>query len=140
MVPLTITPIISYDKKYVILNVNFSLQELLRVHSFSVDYLTSDGQVQPFRADVPEMANTTLQTRVNVPDGGTLLLGGQKVSKEVEKEAGVPILSKIPIINRLFSNRSYVRDQHIILVLIRPNIILQEESEAEVRGEMESLY
>ena len=89
---------------------------------------------------VPEAGQTQVTTRVNVPDGGTLLLGGQKVSKEVEKEAGVPILSKIPIINRLFTNRSYVKDQHIILMLVRPNIILQEEIEAEALGEMKSLY
>ena len=77
-------------------------------------------------------------TRLSVPDSGTLLMGGQKITAEVEKEAGVPILSKIPIIGRLFSNRSIVRDQKILLILVKPTIMLQEEREAEAIASMES--
>ncbi|GAH41989.1 unnamed protein product, partial [marine sediment metagenome] len=75
---------------------------------------------------------------VSVPDGGTLLLGGQKVTAEVEKEAGVPGLSKLPLIGRLFSNRSIVKDHKILLILVRPTIILQEEVEANAIAAMES--
>jgi general secretion pathway protein D len=138
--PLYVTPIISSDKNYVLLNINFNITELLRIHDFAVDYIGEEGTISEFRASVPEMSYTTVSTRVNVPDGGTILLGGMKVSKEIEKEAGVPILSKLPIINRLFSNRTYIKDQQIILVLVKPNIILQEESETDALGEMESLY
>jgi len=48
-----------------------------------------------------------------------------------EKEVGVPILSKIPIIGRAFANRSKVADQKILLILVKPTIILQEEADAE---------
>ena len=74
---------------------------------------------------------------MSVPDGGTLLLGGQKVSVEVEREAGVPILSKIPFIGRLFSNRSTVKDEKVLLILVKPTIILQEEAEAGAIAAME---
>jgi len=67
---------------------------------------------------------------VSVPDGGTLLLGGQKVTAEVEVEAGVPVLSNIPLVGRLFRNRSMVKDQKILLILVRPTIILEEEVDA----------
>jgi general secretion pathway protein D len=80
---------------------------------------------------MPETETSQVQTRVSVPDGGTLLLGGQKLSAEVEKEVGVPVLSKIPIIGRAFRNTSKVRDQKILLILVKPTIILQEEREAE---------
>jgi type II secretory pathway component GspD/PulD (secretin) len=65
-------------------------------------------------------------------------LGGQRITAEVEKEAGVPILSKIPIVGRLFGNRSVVRDQKILLILVKPTIMLQEEREAEAIASMES--
>jgi type II secretory pathway component GspD/PulD (secretin) len=139
-VPLYITPTISYDKKYVMLNINFSFSDVLRIRTHTVDYIGSDGTVQTLQQSVPETSTTQLTTRVSIPDGGTLLLGGQRVSQETNKEAGVPVLSKIPILNRFFMNRSNVRDQQIMLILVRPTIMLQEESEAEALGEMESLY
>ena len=64
------------------------------------------------------------------------LLGGQKITAEIEKEAGVPILSKIPLLGRLFTNRSMVRDHKILLILVKPTIILQEEREAEALAAM----
>jgi len=75
---------------------------------------------------------------VSVPDGGTLLLGGQRITAEVEKEAGVPVLSKIPVVGRLFSNRTKVKDHKILLILVKPTIILQEEREKEAIAALEN--
>ena len=80
--------------------------------------------VQTWEVRTPEIENTSLMTRVSVPDSGTLLLGGQRISVEVDTEAGVPVLSKIPLIGRLFSNRSKVRDHKILLILVKPTILL----------------
>jgi general secretion pathway protein D len=79
-------------------------------------------------------------TRVSVPDGGTLLLGGQKITAEVEKEAGVPVLSKLPIVGRAFRNYSKIKDHKILLILVKPTIILKEEAEAKAVAAMESQY
>jgi type II secretory pathway component GspD/PulD (secretin) len=65
-------------------------------------------------------------------------LGGQRITAEVETEAGVPVLSKIPVVGRLFGNRSKVRDHKILLILVKPTIILQKEREAEAIAAMES--
>ncbi len=54
---------------------------------------------------------------------------GQKLAGEVTREMGVPILSKIPIINRFFTNRSSVRDESTLLILIKPTIIIPREYE-----------
>jgi type II secretory pathway component GspD/PulD (secretin) len=51
------------------------------------------------------------------------------VSNEIEVETGVPILSKIPIINRFFTNRVTSKDEQSLLLLIRPEVIIQEENE-----------
>jgi type II secretory pathway component GspD/PulD (secretin) len=84
---------------------------------------------------LPNVTVTTLETTVTVPDGGTLVLGGQKLSSEVEREKGVPMLSKVPILNRLFTNRGRSRDENTLLILVKPKIIITREAE-----ENEELY
>ena len=78
---------------------------------------------------MPEYQITRIRTTVYVPDGGTLLLGGLKLSAEEEVEAGVPIISKIPILKRAFTNRSRTKDEFVLLVLIKPTIMIPEEQE-----------
>src|SRR5205814_5450057 len=77
----------------------------------------------------PILQITEVRTTVSVPDGGTLLLGGQTLAGEVEREAGVPILSKIPFLKRLFTNRSTAKDEQILLILVKPTIVIQREQE-----------
>ena len=140
---LIITPTISPDKKYVLLNITTYLRDLLRMKTHEVEAVVPGGGAAPTapirqRITVPETEFSSVQTRVSVPDGGTLLLGGQKITAEIEKEAGVPVLSKIPLIGRLFSNRTTVKDHKILLILVKPTIILQEEREKEAIAAMES--
>ena len=100
--------------------------------------IPDDEEPQIINVEVPETVYLTISTRVNIPDGGTLLLGGQKISWESETEVGTPVLSKIPILGRLFRNTSKVRDYKILLVLVKSTIILQDEREAEAIGAMEN--
>ncbi|QQE10394.1 hypothetical protein JD969_12885 [Planctomycetota bacterium] len=79
--------------------------------------------------EVPEVEITQVQATVSVPDRGTILLGGQRLVEEVEVEAGVPVLSKIPFLNRLFTNTSMAKDERTLLILIKPTIIILSEEE-----------
>jgi type II secretory pathway component GspD/PulD (secretin) len=135
---LNITPIITPDKKNVLLSIITELQDLLRMKTHNVEAVNADGDVAQYTVTVPETETSQVMTRVSVPDGGTLLLGGQKITAEVEKEVGVPVLSKIPVLGRLFGNRSKIKDEKILLILVKPTIILQEEREAEAIAAMES--
>jgi len=148
---LSITPTISHDKKYVLLNIVTTLTDLLRLRTHQVQQVVGGttgtgaapgvtGGVAEYEVTVPETETSSVMTRVSIPDGGTLLLGGQKITSEIEKEAGVPILSKIPIIGRLFTNRSTLRDQKVLLILVKPVIMLQDEGEADAIAGMESEF
>ena len=79
--------------------------------------------------ELPEVEVALVQTTVSVPDKGTVLLGGQRLVNEVEVEAGVPILSKIPIINRFFTNRTESKEEQTLLILLKPTILIQSEQE-----------
>ncbi|MBI1337854.1 MAG: hypothetical protein GC164_12960 [Phycisphaera sp.] len=81
--------------------------------------------------EAPELELTSLRATVSVPDKGTLLMGGQRITADVEVEAGVPVLSKIPIINRFFTNSTKVKDERSVLILVKPTIIIQSELEEE---------
>jgi Flp pilus assembly secretin CpaC/tetratricopeptide (TPR) repeat protein len=138
---LVITPTITHDKKNVLLNIITTQNEFLGVNTTKVQapiIAGGAGQVQEWDVSLPETETSSMMTRVSVPDSGTLLLGGQRITAETIEEAGVPVLSKIPIIGRLFSNRSKVRDQKILLILVKPTILLQEEREKEAIAAMES--
>ena len=49
--------------------------------------------------------------------------------EEYETEVGVPILSKIPYVNRFFTNRVTSSEEVTLLILLRPEIIIQTENE-----------
>jgi general secretion pathway protein D len=84
---------------------------------------------------LPEFLFTTVTTTVSVPDGGTVLLGGIKRLREGRNEFGVPILSKIPYINRLFKNVGLGRTTDSLMLMVTPRIIIQEEEEEKLLGE-----
>ncbi len=138
---LNISPTITPDKKHVLLNIDVTLDDFLGFRDQVID-LPAFGDIPggggTYTIEFPEVETAQIRTRVSVPDGGTLLLGGQKLGAEVNKEVGVPILSKIPILGRAFGNRSKVKDHKILLILVKPTIILQDEIEAEAIAEMQN--
>ena len=138
---LNVTPTIMPDKKNVLLSIIAELQDFLgfRPHNINLGLFgDTPGAGASFNIQFPETEVSRVQTRVCVPDGGTLLLGGQKMTIEVEKESGVPILSKLPLVGRLFSNRGKIRDHRVLLILVKPTIILQSEAEAKAIASVEN--
>jgi type II secretory pathway component GspD/PulD (secretin) len=149
---LAIMPTIMKDKKHVLLNIMTNQTDLLRFKQHTVEAPISGGggnngtaganantaaTVLTYQVQVPETETANIGTRVSVPDRGTLLLGGHKLTAAADKEVGVPVLSKIPILNLLFSNRSSIRDEKVLLVLVKPTIILQDETDQEAIAAME---
>ena len=135
---LDVEATVSADRRYVTMTVRPSLATLpatfKRIEQSTTLVLPGEevGLVNAATTaviEVPEVELTTLRTTVSVPDRGTLLLGGQRIVADVEVEAGVPVMSKIPVLNRLFTNRSTVKDERTLLILIKPTIIIQSEEE-----------
>ncbi len=133
-VVLNVTPTISADKKYVILRITTSFSQ---VKEFDTRFVGETTGGRAFEVQLPLRQIADVRTRVSVPDGGTLLIGGQKISGEAGKEQGVPVLSKIPVIGRLFENRSKIKDESILLILVKPTIIIQSEQEEREVAAME---
>ncbi len=88
------------------------------------------AQAQPnTTVQLPTFNFTTASTTATVPDGGTGLLGGIMRASEGSVTRGVPLLSKIPGVNRLFKNRGIGRDVSNWNQTVVPRIIILEEEE-----------
>ncbi len=83
---------------------------------------------------LPTLGNTSVNTTVTVPDGGTILLGGIKRLREGRTERGIPLLSKVPYISRLFKNVGVGRETSTLMLTVTPRIIIPEEEEEKVLG------
>ncbi len=129
-VVLNVTPTITADKKYVLLNVTTSFTST----NFNKTYDMPASPEVSYKIELPESQIADVKTRVLVPDSGTLLIGGQKLSADVNMEDGIPVLSKLPLIGRLFENRSQVKDSNVLLILIKPTLMFYDELEEKATG------
>jgi general secretion pathway protein D len=102
--------------------------------SDEVDETSNLDVIEGTTVQLPTFAFTQVSTTVSVPDGGTILLGGIKRLAEGRSERGVPMLSKIPYISRLFRNVSVGRDARSLMLMVTPRIIIQEEEELAQTG------
>ena len=126
----------SADRRYVTLTVRTTQSRLSFAQDRTVEGAaggggTAGGDAAIFEGtiQVPIVDATELRTTVTIPDQGTVLLGGQRVVEEVEVETGVPVLSKIPILSRFFSNRVDAKTDKTLLILLKPTILIQNEEE-----------
>lgn len=134
---LSITPTITSDMKYVILRVTtFTLDLTDNKVEQTLGFNPTTGEEVKVEISYPTEQVSSIQTRVSIPDRGTVFLGGLTLTAQNEKEAGVPILSKIPLVGRLFSNRSDVSDKRVLLILVKPTIVLKDEAEEDAVAAM----
>ena len=138
-VVLSVLATVAPDRKYVYLDIRPQLARLAALASVTETAFvtpittgtTTVGTTQTVSGtlQLPTIDYTIVETSCSVPDGATLLLGGQTLAGESEREQGVPVLSKIPFLKRLFTNRADAQDEQITLILVKPTILIQHEQE-----------
>ena len=91
--------------------------------TLAVTFQTPD--VQGLR---PLIQGRNVTTMVELQDGQTVVLGGV-INNETNEttQSTVPILNRVPVLNRLFENRQYVTDETTLLVFVTPRIVMQQE-------------
>ncbi|WP_226643455.1 type IV pilus secretin PilQ [Microbulbifer variabilis] len=75
---------------------------------------------------IPSINVNTLQTKVLVGNGETIVLGGVFESNMLEGETKVPLLGDIPYLGNLFKKTIRTDDKREILMFITPRIIENE--------------
>jgi len=128
---------ISADRRYVTTDITTQISQLVRFRTGTTFAAVAGGglngggstAIPSGQFQLPEVQVSSVSTTVTIPDQGTILLGGQRIVTEQEVESGVPVLSKIPILNRFFSNRTESKTEQTLLILYKPTILIQSEQE-----------
>ncbi len=132
---MSVTPVVSADRRYVRMTLSPTFNVLQGFDTFTIPAAVGGGGFGGTGVGIngsiqlPIFSQTLISTTVTVPDGGTVLLGGVKRMHEERKEFGVPILSKTPLIDRLFRNIGIGRTTDSLMLMVTPRIIILEEEE-----------
>ena len=147
---MSVQAVVSHDRRFVRLTLVPTFTKLNGVDEFTFtgsettntgslildptdnNFLTQNRETTKSGVTVqqPIFSITSVSATVAVPDGGTVLLGGVKRLSEARVERGVPFLSNLPFINRLFKNVGIGRDTSSVMLMVTPRVIIKEEEEA----------
>jgi len=89
---------------------------------------------------VPRISTREILTTATVPNNNTIVLGGLISNKQGKDKSGIPILSDIPYLGRLFSSTKDANDRSELMVFIQPSIVNNARSLNEVQADMDSRY
>jgi type II secretion system protein D len=90
--------------------------------------------------NIPEIATRELLTTVTVPNNQTIVLGGLITTNDTETVTGIPLLSDIPGLGRLFSTKTKGVDREELMIFIQPSIVNSNSSLDYVQADMDSRY
>jgi len=89
------------------------------------EFSTPQGTFDPNRP--PTINHRILDSTVRLRDGETIVLGGLIQTVDGETIHRFPILSRIPILGRLFQNRSHTRNKAELIIYLTPHLYYSEE-------------
>jgi len=86
------------------------------------------------------IANRALSTEVAVQSGQTVLLGGLIQQTDTTQDSGVPFLSRIPVLGRLFGTTDRTKTRTELIVLITPRVIRNPEDARRITDEYQTQF
>lgn len=143
-VVLDVKPIISADKKYITLELQPTVADLVDMGTFTTTLASSTTQhdngtnqttnagsreAKVITIQAPELKMTKIRTTVTIPDGGTLLIGGLMQATRQDTMSGIPVLSDLPIISFFTSRQGKFTHRESLIILVTAHITSMEEKE-----------
>ncbi|MEO5912644.1 MAG: secretin N-terminal domain-containing protein [Luteolibacter sp.] len=96
------------------------------------------GNGQPLT--VPKISTREILTTATVPNGQTIALGGLIIGRKGTDRSGIPILSNIPYLGRLFSTTTDTDTRSELLVFIQPSVVKNDRSLDAVQSDIDARY
>ncbi|MEP2774525.1 MAG: secretin N-terminal domain-containing protein [Luteolibacter sp.] len=90
--------------------------------------------------EVPIIGTREILTTVTVPNNQTVVLGGLITTTDTESVTGIPLLSDIPGLGRLFSTKTEGVDRDELMIFIQPTIVKGSNDLDYVQADMDSRY
>jgi general secretion pathway protein D len=126
-----------------------SLSVLARVNSSGIVTLMINQDVsQPSSnttsgIDSPSFSSRHFTTQVTVQDGDTIAIGGSISETKTDAVAGIPLISRIPLLGSLFGSRSVSRARTELVVFMTPRVIYDttqvNDASDEIRDSLKKL-
>ncbi len=92
-------------------------QVVLDVHLNNNEVSGTDGKQNPITS------TNEIKTQLLVQNGETVVLGGIFKNRSSKKTNGVPVLSRMPFLGRLFSSKAEHNEKTEVMVFITPRIL-----------------
>ncbi len=128
-VVLDVRPVVSADRRFILMELRPTVAVLKRP---ILNQATTLGSQNSVTIQLPELDIQRVRTTVPMPDGGTVMLGGLKVSEKQDLRSGVPIMNKLPVVRFLFERKGQYVSNRKLLILIKANIVISSEVEPEL--------
>ncbi len=140
---LDVVAIASADKKYITMTLrptNARVKEWRRFGGAidSVNNPFPGGAVDPVTRPsiggtapllIPSMIYQSTRTSVTIPDGGSLVIAGMTNGESAREHSGVPFLSHIPFLGRLFSTNGRQETLLKQMIVVQADVVVFEEIE-----------
>ncbi len=117
---LDVRPTISFDRKYITLDVQTTVASLQRPMREVTTNLGGDTTAVTFA--LPELRVQDAQTTVVVPDGGSVVLGGMKHVMYKNRTAEAPWFADIPILGFFFREKGLADEMTDLIIVIKATI------------------
>jgi general secretion pathway protein D len=135
-----INPLVNTQFTYIDVGVNVDMTP--HIHDggeldlhVEVEISSVDNHVNLGGIDQPVIGQRKVTHDIRMREGQVNLLGGLMQLQETKTKTGVPGISSVPVVGRLFSKESVAQDQSELLIALVPHIIRRPEITAEnLRG------
>lgn len=107
---LEVVPLINSEKEVTL--------DILQKLDSVADSTNIDGN------QIPNIATRYIKTTVSAPNCSTIVLGGLITDNKRTSKAGIPLLSRIPLIGGLFRETNRTNNRSELIVLMRPEVAL----------------
>lgn len=109
------------------INVGVNLQILPRVtgdHTVETNIFSQVSSVSGFTANNdPQISTRQAQTRVNLVEGETLVIGGLMQQRDIHNLQKIPVLGDLPLVGALFRFYTETRQNTNLIITISPHIV-----------------
>lgn len=99
----------------------------------ALDILLASDTVGDRYQGLPAIDVNSVQTKITMNAGETIVLGGIVRTVEQEKESKVPVLGDLPMLGFLFRYKEKTRQKWELMVALTPRFALDEQTETKTQ-------
>ncbi len=131
---IDVRPVVSSDRKYITMEIRPSSVNLEGVFTelITAPRVINPGGVNgggvvvigtPYPLELPNVLVRTLRSSVMLPDKASLLIGGFSSALQQRTHTGIPFLSHIPFLGRLFSRNGTYDQSRKVMYLLNAKVV-----------------